>query len=178
MKHLPKFSVKREMVKFVLLVIVLFGMIGGMFAFGEWYRWNQFQSPIVFRPLIIKREPPVQIVVKEVKAAEIVLTEEEKKDAAIRKYFPEQFALAKAVSMAEGYRSNGINSNVPVEYSVGLMQINLLAHWKKVPGTTFSEKESCLKDYDCNVKIARIIYEASGWGPWAGYTSGGFRKFL
>ena len=185
MRSVPaKFSNRKAFFIFGLMAGTILGIIYGMVAFNEWSRSHKFQSPIVFQPIIveIKQAGPSATVsyVSGVEAKEEPkeLTEDEKKDLAIRKYFPKQFALAKAVAMSEGYKSNGVNYNPPVEISTGLFQINLLAHAGKVPGKDLIEKGNWLKDYENNASVAREIYNSQSWQPWAGYTSGSYRRFL
>lgn len=60
------------------------------------------------------------------------------------------------------------------ECSIGLFQINLASngcagkkvHWNKAQGNTLSEKIAWLKVPENNVKIAKQLFDASGWNPW------------
>lgn len=170
---------------------VMFGvMLGVLYGFVLVNNWSQTHIVRTGYPVKISFHSPIWVEeatrsayvagVVEAKTMEEpkVPTEEEKKDLAIRKYFPEQFALAKAVAMSEGYRSNGVNSNPPIEESVGLFQVNLLAHYRKVPGKTIAEKTEWLLNYENNCSVARQIYEGSGWNAWSGYLHESYLKFL
>lgn len=72
------------------------------------------------------------------------------------------------------------------EHSIGLFQINLAddyghgiwIHASKVPGKTIAEKEEWLKNPFNNILIAKMIYDASGWNPWSGWTSERYKEFL
>lgn len=48
----------------------------------------------------------------------------------------------------------------------GVAQIHLPSHRGKVPGETDSEKIEWLFDYKNNLRLAKQIYDASGWYPW------------
>src|SRR5574341_1358665 len=49
---------------------------------------------------------------------------------------------------------------------VGVAQINLAAHWEKIPGETREEKILWLQDYKNNIDFAYELYKRSGWKPW------------
>lgn len=82
--------------------------------------------------------------------------------------------IASAIAMAEsGGNTNAINpgSSSDYEYSVGLWQINLLAH----PQYTVSQ----MQDATQNAKAMAVISNAgTSWGAWGTYTSGLYRKYM
>ncbi len=57
---------------------------------------------------------------------------------------------------------------------VGFLQINLAAHWDKIPGETMDDKVLWLQDFKNNVKIAYDIYHEAGdkFNPWVCFTKG------
>ncbi len=77
-------------------------------------------------------------------------------------------------------------NSTPNEHSVGIFQINLAkdfgrgkhVHWDKVKGTTLEEKEEALKDPLYNVRIAKQIFDDSGWYPWSTYKNGCYKQYL
>ena len=82
--------------------------------------------------------------------------------------------IASAIAMAESSGdSNAINpgGNGDIEYSVGLWQINLLAH----PQYTVSQ----MQDPTQNAKAMSVISNGgTSWGAWGTYTSGLYRKYM
>ena len=52
------------------------------------------------------------------------------------------------------------------ELSVGLFQINVLAHERQIPGDTIDAKVAALKDPHMNIAVALEIFRAAGWAPW------------
>lgn len=82
--------------------------------------------------------------------------------------------IASAIAMAESSGdSNAINpgSSTDTEYSVGLWQINLLAH----PQYTVAQ----MQDATQNAKAMSVISNGgTSWGAWGTYTSGIYRKFM
>ena len=96
----------------------------------------------------------------------------------IKKIFPDVYKTAIAIAWAEcGFNPNCKNYTAR-ETSVGLYQINLKAHWDKVPGNTFEEKEAYLLNPFNNVLVARVIYLESNWYPWSSFTNQSYLKFL
>jgi hypothetical protein len=115
----------------------------------------------------------------------------------IIKAFPEKSLVAQAVAKAE----SGLNPNregihaagkydwssdtYKGECSIGLFQINLAedgckgrkVHWDKAEGETLEEKIAWLKVPANNIKVARQIYEESGFKPWSTYTNGSYQNF-
>lgn len=82
--------------------------------------------------------------------------------------------VASAIAMAEsGGNSNAINpgGGSDYEYSVGLWQINLLAH----PQYTVMQ----MQDATQNAKAMSVISNGgTSWGAWGTYTSGLYRKYM
>lgn len=120
--------------------------------------------------------------VKEVYAAE-VKSEKEKIEDFFREVFKGDSDVAIAVCTAEsGLIPWKINKwwdsdRKKGEWSVGLCQINIYAHAAKIPGKTYAEKESWLKDPVNNVMFAKIIHDDwKGFGAWTEYIHGGYRN--
>jgi hypothetical protein len=92
----------------------------------------------------------------------------------ICKIFGKDCKMALAISQAENGsrkcdRVSKPNKNGSLD--IGVFQINYNAHQNK--GT--------LKDLmDCttNIKIAKQIFDASGWNAWSVYKSGLYKKYL
>lgn len=82
--------------------------------------------------------------------------------------------IALATFMAE----SSLNPTAHNYCCYGIAQINLKAHWSKIPGSTKAEKIQSLYNVDTNLKIAWQIFKESGWSPWAAYTNGSYRKYL
>ena len=53
---------------------------------------------------------------------------------------------------------------------IGLLQINLSAHWEAIPGRTRAEKILWLQDIDNNIAFAKSLFDRSGLKPWVCYT--------
>jgi hypothetical protein len=87
----------------------------------------------------------------------------------ISRYFPEDPKMAIAIAKAEsGLRVDAINENSNGTRDGGLFQVN------DVHGYSMEER----LDLENNVRIAREIYEKSGWFPWVAYKSGAYKKFM
>lgn len=97
----------------------------------------------------------------------------------IRQTFPKNAALAVAVAKSEsGKQLNpqaynpewhyDANGNKVCQGSYGIMQI----------ACVHVEDPERLYDPGYNLQVARRIYEADGWYPWGGYTSGGYKRHL
>lgn len=101
----------------------------------------------------------------------------------MRTIFGSEYRVAHAVQQVE---CNSANRNYPKctyitsrEYSCGIFQVNLKAHWNKVPvGRTFEEKCAYLNNPFNNILVAKSIYSDSGFNPWSGYTSGRYLNNL
>jgi len=88
-----------------------------------------------------------------------------------------RIAIAVAKGECRGLHPDCLNKNEK-EWSVGIFQINIKAHFNKIPGNTFEEKEKWLFDWrNCTV-MAKIIFEEAGWYPWASFTSRAYLKYL
>lgn len=91
----------------------------------------------------------------------------------IRATFPEDPDTAVAISTAESHmnpKAVGHNSNGTIDQ--GIMQVNSV-HCGKVEGNC-----SLLLDPIENLRVARIIYKASGWNAWSTYHNGSYKKYL
>ena len=105
-------------------------------------------------------------------------------DAYVRTIFGKDADIAIAVHKGECHPSNRTYPKcgpfvTEREYSCGIFQINLRAHWKKVPvGNTFEEKCDFLEDPFNNTLVAYKIFKDSNWYPWAAYTGGNYLKYL
>ena len=148
-------------------------------------------SPFVESDVVYAQEPtnaPLPSPTpKRVKAAtsqkQAIITE-------IQRVFGDKWHTAYAVAQAElGWNRADWPTYVnksSVECSVGVYQINLAkdhcngkwVHASKVPGKTMEEKIEWLQDPINNIKIAKQIFDASGWSPWSAYTSGRYLEFL
>ena len=101
----------------------------------------------------------------------------------MRSIFGSDYRVAHAIQQVE---CNSKNPNYPHctyittrEYSCGIFQINLKAHWNKVPeGRTFEEKCAFLNDPFNNILVTKSIFSDSGFYPWAGFTSKRYLKNL
>lgn len=106
----------------------------------------------------------------------------------IRVIFGKDADVAIAVSRHECSPKNpqypGCIASSPVEYSVGIFQINLknathFIHAQKVPGKTMEEKIENLKDPFINTLIAKSIYsDQNGFGAWSAYTNHSYLQAL
>lgn len=70
-----------------------------------------------------------------------------------------------------------------IEYSIGLMQINLknktqMIHFYRVPGNTLEEKIAWLQNPYNNVLFAYWVYSTSGFHPWTTYLNGHYLNNL
>ena len=104
-------------------------------------------------------------------------------EAYMKQIFASQFRIARAVQHNECGPTNkaypGCEFITGREYSCGIFQINLMAHWNKVPvGTTFEEKCEYLKNPYNNILVAKSIFADSGWTPWSAYTNGNYLRSL
>lgn len=80
-------------------------------------------------------------------------------------------AIAVAIAQAESGFNTAAHNPVPPDNSVGLWQINLLAH------TQYTVEQ--MKDPNQNAAaMARISGVGSNWNPWSTYTNGAYEGFL
>lgn len=103
----------------------------------------------------------------------------------MRYKFGDNYSTACMVAYGESLRSNSINSS-PVEYSVGIFQINLAGayghgwkvHWDKVPGETLQEKTDWLQIPKNNVDLAyRMSKGGTDFDQWVAFTNGSYLNF-
>lgn len=90
----------------------------------------------------------------------------------IRNTFPEDPETAVAIAMAESkLKPHAYNPEVHQNCngSIGIMQIACVHH---------RVDPERLKDVAFNIKKAREIYLAQGWGPWGAYTNGSYKQYL
>ena len=79
--------------------------------------------------------------------------------------------LMAAIGMAESSgRTNALNNRPGREYSVGLWQINLLAHRE------YTRPQ--MEDPVQNARAALAIYRREGLRAWGSYTDGRYRQYL
>jgi hypothetical protein len=79
--------------------------------------------------------------------------------------------IMSAIGMAESSgRSNALNNRAGSEYSVGIWQINLLAHRE------YSRPQ--MEDALQNARAALAIYRREGLRAWGSYTDGRYRQYL
>ena len=77
--------------------------------------------------------------------------------------FRQESALAIRVFKCE----SGLNPRaVSATGDYGIGQINLESHRRKIQGENDVQKIEWLFDYKNNIRLARSLYDASGWGPW------------
>lgn len=98
----------------------------------------------------------------------------------IKTIFRDEAELALAVAKGE---CNGLKpdckNKTEKEYSVCSFQINIKAHFGKIPGRNFEEKETWLKDPLNCILMAKIVKDFSeSWNPWSAYTNGSYKRFL
>lgn len=176
--------------------------LGLFYAFLGFYVYLDFLNPdyispinnevtktinLHIEPAVAKTEDTSSLTVEQMKAISIIRAFNGKADP----------VLALAVSMGEGFRSNGENRGEAKrlkngkwysgECSIGLLQINLrknackgdYVHWDKVPGETLNDKIEWLKDFDNNANLGATIFEDwGGFKPWSSYTSGSYKIHL
>jgi hypothetical protein len=83
----------------------------------------------------------------------------------------DKIPIMSAIGMAESSgRINALNNRPGREYSVGIWQINLLAH----PQYSRPQMENPLR----NARAAFAIYRREGLRAWASYTDGRYRQYL
>lgn len=127
---------------------------------------------------VIIEESPKEESPKEVKIK--VRYSESSIEQRIRDTFPETPNTAVAVAKGESGPSLNLtaynpeahrdrNGNVICYGSYGVMQIGCV-HMMENPDALF--------DLETNLRVARQIYDESGWVKWGAYTSGGWEKHL
>ncbi len=103
----------------------------------------------------------------------------DKVESYIRKVFGKDGKVAVAVAKGE---CRGLNQNCRLvtvkEHSVCQFQINIKAHYDKIPGKDLDEQEKWLMNAQNCTLMAYQIFKTSGWYPWTSYTSGTYLKYL
>src|SRR5436853_4523898 len=95
--------------------------------------------------------------------------------------FGNQGQVAYAVAQAE---SSLDEHAVSPTGDYGLMQINLSAHWDKIPGRSADERIQWLFNAYNNINYAKYLYDDSlsrtgcGFCPWNAYTNGSYWRYL
>ena len=117
------------------------------------------ENPTYFEPIVLYQENPSP-------------------EDLIREFFGDDWHIALAIAKAESTMRADKCHIDEREYSCGLFQINLRAHYKKVPGTGFEEKAEWLKIPENNIKMAKKLYDKSGWWPWSVYKNGSYELYL
>lgn len=91
-------------------------------------------------------------------------------EAQIRRIFGKDATMALAISQAE----NGTRKcdRIGVTGDIGVFQIAPQYHYNKV------DNIEQLKDCLTNIRVAKRIYDASGWHAWAVFNNELYKKFL
>ena len=81
----------------------------------------------------------------------------------IRLVFGENADMAVRIAKCE----SGLRTDIISRTSdVGVMQINLTAHWNEIPGNTRLDKIVWLQNIDNNLAFAYQLFKRSSWNPW------------
>ena len=96
----------------------------------------------------------------------------------IMETFGEDGTVALAIAKAESTLRPEICHIDEREYSCGIFQINLRAHYKKVPGIGYEEKAEWLKEPENNIRIAKQLFDTSGFWPWSVWKNGAYKLWL
>ena len=101
-----------------------------------------------------------------------VLTQSQLQQVLRQAGWPEDLIpLMAAIGMAESSgRTDALNNRPGREYSVGLWQINLLAHRE------YTQPQ--MEDPIQNARAALAIYRREGLRAWGSYTDGRYRQYL
>lgn len=97
------------------------------------------------------------------------------------KYFGQDARIARAICQSEsGLKVDSVNSKLNRDRStdIGICQINLQAHWHKIPGSTYKEKYNSLLSPEINVAVAKLVYDSQGWFAWTDYRNGKYNRYL
>ena len=106
---------------------------------------------------------------------QVVTTEYENVELAIKREFGSEWCLMESIFRAESGlvpRKEGDNGN-----SIGVSQINIPAHGGKIPGKTIDEKKEWLKNFQNNLKLGKKIRDKSGLNAWTAYWNGNYLYF-
>lgn len=125
----------------------------------------EVENTVIEEPVIEQVEEPKEVPIR-------VIYEEEGIERLIRRTFPENPDLAVAIAKSESGKHLNPNAYNPEAHrgcngSYGVFQI----------ACVHEDNPDMLFDIEYNVKRAREIYEAEGWQPWGGYTSGGYKRY-
>ena len=95
--------------------------------------------------------------------------------ARYREFGKEDFCMAYAIFRSEsGLRPDREGDSGS---SIGISQIHIPAHSKKIPADTEEGKKEWLKNFQNNLKLAKEIKDKSGWYPWSVYKNGKYLAF-
>ena len=87
---------------------------------------------------------------------------------AIQREFKDEANIAESIFRCEsGLRPDATS---PTGEAVGVAQIFIPAHQSKI--------DCDLKNFQCNLKLAKRIRDDSGWGAWVCYTNNGYKAYL
>ncbi len=87
--------------------------------------------------------------------------------------------IAVAVAMAESGGDTHAHNPVPPDDSYGLWQINMLGSMGPERRKRYGlAKNEDLYDPAVNARVARGIWNGSGWKAWTTYTRGTYKRFL
>ncbi len=91
---------------------------------------------------------------------------------AVQREFKGESDLALAVFRAE----SGLKPSREGDHgsSIGIAQINLPAHSRKVPS---QDKKAWLKNFQNNIKLAHKIRCGAGWNSWTVFRTGAYKAF-
>lgn len=89
--------------------------------------------------------------------------------ALIARYFQKDAHIALAIAKAESnLKSEATNKNTNGSIDCGIFQINSVHN---------PTKEQC-ENVEENIKLAKSIYDKSGWGAWSAFKNNSFKKYL
>jgi len=119
----------------------------------------------------------------------VILEQPKTRDEWIDQIFGSDARIMKAICQSEGSnndRSMNTTLNKDGSWDIGTCQINLQAHWDKVPGTTKDEKVENLKNKKINIEVAKKVFDSrqkwdkeyGGFGAWSDYKNGKYKKHL
>jgi len=97
------------------------------------------------------------------------------------KYFGADAKIARAICQSEsGLKADSMNKtlNKDGSWDIGTCQINLQAHWDKIPGDTKDDKVHWLTMPELNIAVAKLVYDSQGWTAWTDYKNKRYLKNL
>lgn len=104
-----------------------------------------------------------------------VTTKYENVEQAIVREFKEDSRMARAIFKSESGLDPKASSNTG---DYGICQINLRAHWGKIPGDSREQKIEWLENFQNNLKLCKKIKDSSGWYPWTDFKNGKYKVFI